>query len=112
MTYKISITEAEQQLSQEAAGQRFSTVMQNGTMRVEYYAPVNTDLQTPHKQDELYVIISGSGFFYRHGERLAFSPGDVLFVPAGMEHRFEQFTEDFATWVIFYGPVGGESTTS
>jgi hypothetical protein len=33
----------------------------------------------------------------------------VLFVPAGHEHRFEDFTPDFATWVIFYGPDGGES---
>ena len=31
-----------------------------------------------------------------------------LFVPAGVEHRFEKFTEDFKTWVIFYGAIGGE----
>lgn len=34
--------------------------------------------------------------------------GDVLFAPAGIEHRFENFSDDFVTWVIFYGPVGGE----
>jgi mannose-6-phosphate isomerase-like protein (cupin superfamily) len=33
---------------------------------------------------------------------------DVLFVPAGVEHRFENFTDDFTTWVIFYGQKGGE----
>ena len=32
----------------------------------------------------------------------------LLFVKAGHEHRFENFTDDFATWVIFYGPDGGE----
>jgi len=32
----------------------------------------------------------------------------VLFVPAGVEHRFTRFTPDFVTWVIFYGPKGGE----
>jgi len=32
----------------------------------------------------------------------------VLFVPARVEHRFEEFSDDFATWVIFWGPKGGE----
>ena len=86
----------------------FVKLMEHGTMSVEYYAPVNIDDQTPHRQDELYVIATGSGIFYRDGERVPFNIGDVLFVPAGMEHRFEDFTEDFATWVIFYGPGGGE----
>jgi hypothetical protein len=45
----------------------------------------------------------------RNGDsRHAFSAGDVLFVPAGVPHRFEDFTDDFGTWVIFYGPEGGE----
>ena len=70
-------------------------------MSVEIYRPVNTDTQTPHLQDELYVIISGSGEFFNNGERSAIGQGDVLFVPAGVEHRFENFTDDFATWVIF-----------
>jgi mannose-6-phosphate isomerase-like protein (cupin superfamily) len=37
-----------------------------------------------------------------------FQQGDILFVPAGSVHRFINFTADFATWVIFYGPEGGE----
>ncbi len=82
--------------------------MEHGTMSVEIYRPVKSDLQTPHAQDELYVVISGTGEFINNGIRTDFRPGDVLFAPAGIEHRFENFTEDFATWVIFYGPVGGE----
>jgi hypothetical protein len=39
---------------------------------------------------------------------VAFGSGDMLFVPARMEHRFEDFSDDFATWVMFYGPAGGE----
>jgi hypothetical protein len=31
----------------------------------------------------------------------------VLFVQARVPHRFEAFTNDFATWVIFFGPIGG-----
>ena len=86
----------------------FVVVMKHGTMSMEFFAPVKTDAQTPHKQDEIYVIIKGDGFFFRDGERTACKKGDVLFVPAGMEHRFENFSDDFATWVIFYGPDVGE----
>ncbi len=41
-------------------------------------------------------------------DRVIFGPGDALFVPAGAVHRFEEFSEDFAAWVVFYGPEGGE----
>jgi len=92
-------------------GALFVKLMEHRSMSVEIYRPVETDSQTPHLQDELYVIISGNGVFFNNGERSSFVPGDVLFVPAGIEHRFENFTADFATWVIFYGPVGGESPT-
>ena len=34
--------------------------------------------------------------------------GGDLFVPAGQIHRFEDFSSDFAVWVAFYGPEGGE----
>ena len=77
-------------------------------MSVEIYKPDKIDQQTPHQQDELYVITSGCGEFLNDGIRTAFQPGDVLFVAAGIEHRFENFTDDFVTWVIFYGARGGE----
>lgn len=88
--------------------QLFAKVMGHGSMSVEIYRPHETDLQTPHQQDELYVVMRGSGEFVNNGVRNTFSNGDVLFAPAGVEHRFENFTDDFVTWVIFYGPHGGE----
>jgi mannose-6-phosphate isomerase-like protein (cupin superfamily) len=45
--------------------------------------------------------------FYRGEERVSFHPGDFLFVAAGVSHRFEEFTDDFRTWVVFFGPQGG-----
>ncbi|BBE72752.1 cupin domain-containing protein [Oharaeibacter diazotrophicus] len=87
----------------------FAVLMKAGTMSVELYSPVGTDEQTPHAQDELYVIVQGTGMFNRAGERRPFQPNDVIFVPAGMEHRFEGFSDDFQTWVIFWGPKGGEA---
>jgi hypothetical protein len=73
-------------------------------IELRHYAPRGGDKQTPHDRDELYFVISGMGFFERHGARVAFGPGDVLFAAAGEPHRFVDFTDSFATWVLFYGP--------
>lgn len=87
----------------------FVQLFSHGSLVVEVYKPDRVDRQQPHTRDELYVVISGTGFFVRGDERLPFVPGEVLFVPAGMSHRFEDFSSDFATWVFFYGPEGGEA---
>jgi mannose-6-phosphate isomerase-like protein (cupin superfamily) len=108
MNYKATPDDALRKLL-EVADFPFTVMMKHGTMTVEYYAPQEIDTQTPHKQDEIYVIIKGHGTFYRNGERTPCKKGDLLFVPAGMEHWFENFSDDFATWVIFYGPEGGEA---
>lgn len=86
----------------------FVELFAHGSLVVEYYKPNRIDKQQPHDRDEVYVITSGSGLFNYDGTRTTFKPGDLLFVPAGVEHRFEEFTDDFATWVLFYGPIGGE----
>ena len=39
----------------------------------------------------------------------AFGPGDAIFAPAGWVHRFEDLSPDFATWVVFWRPKGGEA---
>jgi mannose-6-phosphate isomerase-like protein (cupin superfamily) len=90
------------------AGERFTLVLRRGTLEVEYYAPRGRDPQTPHRRDELYVVVSGRGEFVHEGQRSPCGPGDCLFVAAGVEHRFERFTDDFGAWVFFYGPEGGE----
>lgn len=104
---KVGLEEAVAQLGIEAI-HPFTTVMKHGNMSVEYFVPRIKDFQTPHSQDELYIIASGKAIFIREKEHISCMAGDVLFVPAGMIHRFEHFSDDFATWVIFYGPEGGE----
>ena len=89
-------------------GERSAPIFAHGSMLVKYYAPRGTDEQTPHSRDELYVVAQGSGTFVNGDDQHPFSAGDVLFVRAGVPHRFENFTDDFGTWVIFYGPEGGE----
>jgi mannose-6-phosphate isomerase-like protein (cupin superfamily) len=103
---KIEANGALQQLKK--SGNLFTELYKHGTLSVEIYQPDKTDLQKPHDRDEVYVVINGSGTFFCDGERTTFVAGDFLFVPAFVEHRFENFTADFSTWVIFYGPKGGE----
>jgi mannose-6-phosphate isomerase-like protein (cupin superfamily) len=106
--FKIGLERAARQFQQQPGGQPFIVLATYGSMRIEYFAPKITDNQTPHLQDEIYVIAAGSSVFYRNDETIHCNMGDVLFVPAGMEHHFKNFSDDFATWVIFYGPAGGE----
>ncbi len=100
--WQISVDTAMEVLAKHPEGKPFVTLLERGRMYVEIYQPQKMDLQTPHDQDEIYVVISGSGTFFNAGERRPFHPGDLIFVPAGIEHRFENFTEDFKTWVIFF----------
>jgi mannose-6-phosphate isomerase-like protein (cupin superfamily) len=89
-------------------GEHFVNVLQRGSVRLLLSLPLNPNEQAPHVQDEVYFIVRGSGILVHHGKRDAFEPGDVMFVAAGTEHRFEDFTDDLAVWVVFYGPPGGE----
>ena len=84
------------------------SLFEHGSMVVKLYAPVGSDAQTPHSRDEIYVIARGAGEFVCGETRQPFAVNDVLFVASGLQHRFENFTDDFATWVLFYGPEGGE----
>jgi mannose-6-phosphate isomerase-like protein (cupin superfamily) len=74
---------------------------------VEIYRPNGVDKQQPHTRDEIYVVFSGRGTFVMSGERQPFEPGEFLFAPAGVPHRFEAFSDDFLVWVVFCGPQGG-----
>jgi mannose-6-phosphate isomerase-like protein (cupin superfamily) len=91
-----------------ADGGRFVELFSHGSLVVEYYKPVGIDHQAPHERDEIYVVAAGSGTFVNGDRQWAFLPGDFLFVKAGTTHKFVDFSDDFATWVFFYGPVGGE----
>ncbi|MEQ9811709.1 MAG: cupin domain-containing protein [Azospirillaceae bacterium] len=81
----------------------------HGTLEVEFFAPRGVDTQQPHRRDEIYLVHAGCARFERAGEMVDVAPGDVLFVPAGMDHRFHAMSDDFETWVLFWGPEGGEA---
>lgn len=89
-------------------GERFVEALRHGSMLVEWYAPIGMDPQTPHAQDELYFVQSGTAVFDHDGDRMPVAAGDCLFVAAGVPHRFLELSPDFGTWVVFWGPSGGE----
>jgi mannose-6-phosphate isomerase-like protein (cupin superfamily) len=60
-----------------------------------------TDTQTPHTEDEIYVVTSGRAVIETPGGAAPVTPGSVIFVPAREEHRFTNVTEDLALLVIF-----------
>lgn len=99
---KFSLSDATRKLAD--ADDNFVTLMTGRHGRLLLFAPEGADNQTPHSQDEFYIVVSGSGSFRRGDETVSFVAGDVLFVPAQVPHRFESFSDDFQTWVIFFGP--------
>jgi mannose-6-phosphate isomerase-like protein (cupin superfamily) len=84
------------------------TVFEHGTMSLIVFAPRGQDYQTIHQQDELYIVMKGSGTLLIEDTAFPSVAGDVLFVPAEKPHSFVEFSPDFVTWAIFWGPQGGE----
>jgi mannose-6-phosphate isomerase-like protein (cupin superfamily) len=108
MPAPLNATLAEAARASLQPGRASALLLTHGTLELRYYAPRGSDTQTPHSRDELYIIAHGSGWFVRGTERVRFATGDALFVAAGVPHRFEDFSDDFGTWVMFYGAEGGE----
>ena len=94
------------------AGAPSVVTLSHGDMSLKVFRPSTNphgrDLQQAHTQDELYLIYGGSAEIVISGQRFSACVGDAFFVAAGAEHRFENFTSDFVTWVVFYGPHRGE----
>ena len=107
MTDRYTVKKAFE-LAADSEDGAYGVLLEHGTMQLGFYQPAGIDPQRPHTRDEIYIVHSGSGFFVCGDERKPFEPGEALFVPAGVDHRFEEFSGDFAAWVIFYGPQGGE----
>lgn len=108
MTERLT-AEAAHELAAASEDGRYGVLLRSSTMELGFYKPDGVDPQQPHDQDEIYIVQCGSGTFVIGDERRSFSQGEALFVPAGAVHRFENFSDDFAAWVVFYGPPGGET---
>ena len=110
---KVTVQQALSRLSSESTAtdtdaSPFVTLMAGGSMSVEVFAPRDQDPQQPHTQDGLYFIHRGTAHLLIGSQRYDCASGDAFFVAAGVEHRFVDFSDDFVTWVVLYGPCGGE----
>ena len=65
--------------------------------------PGEEDTQEPHPADELYYVIEGSGFIELGKGRRPVKEGSIVFVPAGMHHRFYGNREDLVVLYVFVG---------
>jgi mannose-6-phosphate isomerase-like protein (cupin superfamily) len=108
-TWHFSLADAHAAVEAARPEHQAAYPFRHGSMRIGLYAPKGEDPQSPHDQDELYIVASGIGMFVKGRERIRFAPADVLFVEAGAAHRFEDFSDDLALWVIFWGLKGGET---
>jgi mannose-6-phosphate isomerase-like protein (cupin superfamily) len=83
--------------------------LRNESMSVGTYSiPAGgVDDQSPHHEDEIYVVATGRATLVTPSGSEAVGPGDVLFVPAEEEHRFTDVTEDLALLVFFAPPYSG-----
>ena len=59
------------------------------------------DQQQPHTEDEIYVVLAGRSSFTAGQETRAVEPDDVIFVGAGVPHRFHDITEELRVVVVF-----------
>lgn len=106
MRFHVSFAESLRQL--QKSDDDFAVLFEHGSMRGVIFAPDELDGQEPHIQDEIYLVMRGSGEFELEDKVVKVAVGDFLFVPAGAEHRFRNFTADLLLWVILYGEEGGE----
>jgi mannose-6-phosphate isomerase-like protein (cupin superfamily) len=72
-----------------------------------YSVPLDgADLQQPHTEDEIYVVIAGRAELETPTDRVPVGPSSVIYVPAGEPHRFLNLTEPLTVLVVFAPPEG------
>jgi len=97
----FNIVEAEKHRKQ--SGKRYSEFLRVPTMSAGVYVlPAGgTDPQSPHQEDEMYYVVHGRGRMRAGSEDHAVSEGSIIFVAAGVEHRFYEITEELMVLVLF-----------
>jgi mannose-6-phosphate isomerase-like protein (cupin superfamily) len=71
---------------------------------VIHLTPGQHDTQTGHDRDELYLVLRGEAVFRIGADRHPVAPGDFWFVPAGVEHRFEDFHHELVVFYVLVEP--------
>ncbi len=100
---------ADEEKRRGQSGKRYLEFLRAPAMSAGVYVlPAgSTDLQSPHKEDEMYYVVRGCARMRAGSEDHAVSQGSVIFVPAGAEHRFYEITEEL-TVLVFFAPAESE----
>jgi mannose-6-phosphate isomerase-like protein (cupin superfamily) len=77
----------------------------DGDLEIRFTTRPTNGPQQPHQRDEVYIVAAGSGLYRTEDQVTPVGPGDMCFAAARTVHGFEDFSDDFAIWIIFYGPV-------
>jgi mannose-6-phosphate isomerase-like protein (cupin superfamily) len=98
VTFEIS--KVQERLSAGTGG--YEVVHESPGLQIGVYVLVapEPDHQQPHEDDEVYVVLEGSGALEVEGEQTLLKEGEAIFVPAGAEHRFVGY-ENLSVLVIF-----------
>src|SRR5437667_7447819 len=96
----IEVRETMQRL--QAAGGGYEVVHESAGLELGVYVLVapEPDRQQPHKDDEIYVVLEGSGVLQVEGDEVPVREGSAVFVEAGADHRFTAY-EQLSVLVIF-----------
>ena len=103
----LSIADADKRRQQ--SGKRYLEFLRVAAMSAGVYVlPAGgTDPQSPHKEDEMYYVVRGRARMQAGTEDQAVSEGSVIFVAAGIEHRFYDITEELMV-LVFFAPSESE----
>ena len=85
-------------------GSRAAEVFRDEHVWIRFARHPTSGMQVPHDQDEFYVVASGTARYRWEGGETTIGPGDIMFAAARTEHGYDQFSDDFSVWVVFYGP--------
>ena len=96
----FDIASVKERLAAESGG--YQIVHRSAGLELGVYVLVapEPDRQQPHEDDEVYVVLEGSGVLDVEGTRVELQEGHAVFVPAGAEHRFIGY-EQLSVFVIF-----------
>ena len=92
--------------ARSAASERYHEFLRRDSMSAGLYVvrARENDPQTPHNQDELYYVVSGVGRIRVGTQDRPVGAGSIVFVEAGIEHRFHSITRDLTVLVVFAPP--------
>ena len=96
------------QTRRRAAGTAYLEFLKVPDLSLGLYVlgPGQPDLQQPHTEDEAYYVVAGAGRVTVGDEERAVSTGSVVFVSAGVPHRFHDITAEL-TLLVAFGPAEG-----